>query len=197
MSPIRRDSSRSMLVVFVTGVSGSGKSTLARHLAGWGHRTVSMDGDSRLCSWTDQAGRPVTRPQEPDAGWLSAHEWRWSGDRLDEILAEAAAAGSEPLWLFGQAANAAEFADRFDLTILLEIDQQMMADRMRSASRGNDFGKVGGSLSAALASYTAFVATWRRRSAIVVDATPDVDAVAEELLMAAATALLHRQRPLD
>jgi len=186
-----------MFVVFVTGVSGSGKSTLARHLAGWGHRTVSMDGDSRLCSWTDHIGPSATRPKEPDAAWLSAHEWRWNQHRLDEILAEAAAAGSEPLWLFGQAANAAEFADRFDVTILLEIDQLTMATRMRNASRGNDFGKVGDSLAAARDSYLAFVATWRRRGAIVVDATPKIDAVAEDVLMAVATAMLHRQRPLD
>ncbi|GIH21269.1 hypothetical protein Raf01_94410 [Rugosimonospora africana] len=184
-----------MVVVFVTGVSGSGKSTLARTMAGWGHRTVSTDADPRLCYWSDSRGCPVQRPAEPDATWLTTHEWRWNPRRLDEIITGAANQSDDPLWLFGQAANAAEFADRFDVTILLEIDQQTMISRIQNGSRGNDLGRVGDSLSIALASYIPFVTAWRRHGAVIVDGTADVETVAEELLMAAASAALHRRKP--
>ncbi len=182
-----------MRVFFVTGVSGAGKSTLARRLAEWGHRTVSMDGDSRLCSWVDVDGRRVQRPSEPDAGWLSDHEWRWDPDRLDEIISRANAEAGDPLWLFGHATNAVDFVDRFDATLLLEIDQRTMIARMSDPRRGNDFGRVGDSLAAALASYTSFVATWRRNGATIVDASRDIDTVAEDLLMAAALSCLREE----
>jgi adenylate kinase family enzyme len=67
-----------MFVFLVTGVSGAGKSTLARCMTGWGHRTVSADGDPLLSAWTDPAGHPAKRPAHPDAAWLARHEWRFS-----------------------------------------------------------------------------------------------------------------------
>lgn len=154
--------------------------------------TICRRGVGRLCSWTDQDGHPVQRPPKPDAAWLSSHEWRWDPTRLDQIIAAAACGDGSPLWLFGQAANAVEFVDRFDLTILLEIDQQTMIARMTNPVRGNDFGRVGDSLAVALDGYRPFVAMWRRRGAVIVDATADVDTVAEELLMVAASAVLRR-----
>ncbi|MEJ3741820.1 hypothetical protein WEI85_00760 [Actinomycetes bacterium KLBMP 9797] len=185
-----------MLVFLVTGVSGTGKSTLARRLASWDHRTVSADADSLLCAWTDRHGHRVERPAQPDTAWLAAHQWRWDADRLDQIIADAARDGDDALWVFGQAANALQLADRFDATFLLETDQRTMIARMGSPERGNDFGRVGDSLPAALASYTDFVAGWRQYGATTIDATGDVDTVAEQLLLAAAMAALRlNQRP--
>jgi thymidylate kinase len=177
-------------VFFVTGVSGAGKSTLARLMAEWGHRAVSTDADRQLCAWTNLDGRRVDRPAEPDTAWLSAHEWRWDPARLDQIITAAARQGDDALWLFGHAANARDVADRFDATFLLEIDQQTMIARMGNPARGNDFGPVGDSLSAALASHTPFVAGWRRHGATIIDATGHLDTVAQELLLAAAAATL-------
>lgn len=181
-----------MWVFLVTGVSGAGKSTVARRLSAWGHRAVSLDGDGSLCFWTDSAGCRVSRPTEPDAMWLAGHRWVWVPARLDEIIAEATDAGVETLWLCGQAANAGEVADRFDACFLLEIDQATMRHRMAGPGRGNDFGRVGDSLNAALSGYYEFVAGWRRHGTVTVDATQDVDRVCEDLLTAAAFAVLNR-----
>lgn len=183
-----------VLVFLVTGVSGAGKSTMARRLSVWGHRAVSLDGDNELCSWAEPDGRRVIRPAEPDTAWLAAHRWLWAPARLDEIIAEAHHDRVETLWLCGQAANAGDLVDRFDAYFLLEIDQTTMRQRMAGAGRGNDFGRVGESLTVALSQYHEFVAEWRRRGAVTVDATQDVDPVCEDLLVAAAFAALHRPR---
>jgi len=175
----------------VTGVSGAGKSTIARQLHAWGHHALSADADPVPCGWYDTQRRRVTRPAHPDAAWLAAHQWWWDPGRLDEIIAEADQVGAASLWLCGQAGNALELAGRFDAVFLLEIDQRTMAARMQRAERGNDFGRVGDSLDAALAGYLPFVAGWRRFGALSVDATREVAAVAEDLLMTAAMAVLR------
>jgi len=177
----------------VTGVSGAGKSTMARQLRAWGHYAVSADGDSELCGWTDRDGRRVQRPAQPDEAWLAAHEWQWDPQRLDEIIADAERRGMDTFWLCGRAANALQLADRFDTVFLLEIDEQTMVARMSSPQRGNDFGRVGDTLRDAVATHLPFVAEWRRFGAITVDATLNVRAVGEELLMAAAMAALRRR----
>jgi hypothetical protein len=135
----------------VTGVSGAGKSTVARQLRDWGHHALSADADTALCGWSDRKGRRVTRPVHPDAAWLAVHDWRWNPARLDELIAEADQLGVASLWLCGQAANALDLADRFDAVLLLDLDQATMAGRMQRPERGNDFGRVGDSLDAALA----------------------------------------------
>lgn len=186
-----------MLTFLVTGVSGAGKSTMARRLSRWGHRAVSLDADARLCSWTDRDGRRVARPAEPDATWLASHQWTWDPDRLDEIITEADLEGVDVLWLCGHAANVLQVVDRFDVCFLLDIDQRTMVQRMRHPERGNDFGRVGDTLRAAVSGHTAFLAAWRRRGAVTIDATADVDTVGEELLMAAALAAMKLRRRAD
>jgi len=182
------------LVFLVTGVSGAGKSTVARRLVRWGHHAVSLDADRRLCSWIGPDGRRVARPAEPNAAWLAVHSWTWDPARLDEIISDADREAVDVLWLCGRAANALQVADRFDACFLLDIDQRTMAQRMRSPQRGNDFGRVGDTLRAAVAGHTEFVAAWRRHGAITVDATAELDTVVEELLMAAATTAMHLRR---
>jgi hypothetical protein len=138
---------------------------------------VSLDGDSRLCSWTSRDGETVIRPAEPDADWLANHEWTWDPERFDEIIADARGEGVETLWLCGQAANALDLADRFDACFLLDIDQQTMRRRMTGSQRGNDFGRVGDTLAIALSSHTEFIAQWRRHGAATIDATQVLDRV--------------------
>jgi broad-specificity NMP kinase len=179
-------------VYLVTGVFGAGKSTLARRLRDLGHRALSTDSDPGLCSWVDRAGRRVVRPAHPDAAWLAAHEWRWDTDRLDGLIAEARREGASPLWLCGYAANALDLADRFDLVFLLDIDRHTMAARISGTQRGNDFGRVGDTLEAALAIHGGYDERWRRRGALVVDAARDPAEVAAEVLRLAGA---HRIRP--
>jgi hypothetical protein len=123
-----------------------------------GHEAISMDGDDQLCGWFNPDNHRVTRPAEPHAAWLATHEWRWVPERLDTILADAHRNGVDTLFLCGHAANGLDLADRFDAHILLDIDQKTMANRMLDPARGNDYSRVGDSLTTAIAGHTAFLA---------------------------------------
>lgn len=182
------DPSATTRIYLVTGVSGAGKTAVARRLRDWGHEAVSLDADTRLCGWIDQAGRRVQRPDAPYVGWLATHRWAWDATRLDELVDEMRRRSVTTAWFCGQAANAIDLADRFDACFLLDIDQQTMRQRMLGESRGNDFGRVGDTLQAALASHLEFMAVWRRHGSHTIDATQLLDRVVEDLLMASAQA---------
>jgi hypothetical protein len=183
-----------MFVFLVTGVSGAGKSTLARRMAAWGHHTVSADGDPLLSGWTDLAGNPVQRPVHPDTVWLARHEWRWNPDRLDALIADALAADATALWVFGRADNALLLLDRFDAVFLLDVDLATATRRMTDPARGNDYGRVGDSLHAAIDAAAGFRGTWLEAGVVPVDATQPVDATGHQLLAEAAMAALRRHR---
>jgi dephospho-CoA kinase len=181
------------LVFLVTGPTGAGKSSVARRLRRRGYHALSLDSDPRLCAWTDADGHRVVRPAEPDLAWLAVHRWTWDGDRLDEIIADAARTRVDMLWLCGYAANALTLADRFDRIFLLDIDRDTMIRRLRRRQAGNDFGQTGETLSAASTYYREFMGPWRLHGAMTIDASRDLDRVVEELLLAALEAALEVQ----
>ncbi|MGH3749828.1 MAG: hypothetical protein ACRDT8_20785, partial [Micromonosporaceae bacterium] len=67
-----------------------------------------------------------------------------------------------------------------------DIDQDAMAERIRSPQRGNDFGRVGDTFRVALDSHPGFAAAWQGQGAIVIDASENPDAVLQRLLRSAA-----------
>ncbi|MEU8230629.1 hypothetical protein AB0C12_13625 [Actinoplanes sp. NPDC048967] len=161
-----------MFVVFVTGVRSSGKSTLARYLALNGHDAVSLDDDT---------------------AWTAGTSGHWDPDRLDALIGTARDRGVQTLWLVGHAENAPDLSARFDVCALLDIDQTTVVQRMGQRRGDNHFGDSGAALQKALESHTSFLARWRRRGAVTVDATAAVQAVAQQLLTAVAAAVLTRE----
>jgi hypothetical protein len=167
-------------VIHVAGSSAAGKSAVSRHLAQRGYRAVSTDGMPGLCRWIDRDGRPVERPDDPDRVWLGSHRWVWDAARLDALIEEHSGPG--PLFLCGTAANDGEFVDRFTATVLLAIDSPTMLARLDNPTRGNDFGRVGASRQLLMDWLLSTQDDYRRRGALVVDATADLDAVVDAIL---------------
>ncbi len=170
--------------VQVTGPSGCGKSTVARRLAVLGHQTVSADGAPGLCRWIDDHGVPVERPHQPSVDWLAAHRWAWDPARLDALIDEARVRGATTLYVCGRADNDDQLSDRFDLIVLLDIDEATMIRRVTQAARGNDFGRCGDSLQALICGFASTRARYLGRGAVIVDATVDLDTVAASVLQA-------------
>src|SRR5258708_3162337 len=72
----RRCDTDPIAAFLVTGNPGSGKSTLAQELARRGLATIDPDYDPELSRWEDDAGKWVSRAEEPaapDEQWLRAH----------------------------------------------------------------------------------------------------------------------------
>jgi hypothetical protein len=90
------------------------------------------------------------------------------------------------LWLFGRADNALSLADRFTAVFLLDVDHSTAQQRMQNPGRGNDYGRVGATATAAGMAADQFRRTWLERGAVLIDANHPVDAVSEQLLVAAA-----------
>lgn len=174
-----------MRVIWVTGVSGAGKSTVSRRLAAFGYDAVSTDSAPGLCRWVDGAGRPVVRPDDPDLAWLATHQWVWDPARLDQVIASVRERGARVLFMCGDAANALELADRFDLTVLLRIDLPTMLARLDHPARGNDFGRVGHSRQYLIGMFEQWQRRLQRHADVVVDATADLDTVARQVAQAA------------
>lgn len=170
--------------IWVTGCSGAGKSAVSRRLTALGHRAVSTDSIDGLCGWVGEDGRPAQRPNEPDQAWLAAHRWVWRPERLDRLLKMRDDRG-DAFFLCGDAANAVELADRFDLIVLLRIDKATMQARLADPTRGNDFGRVGQSRDYVLARFDEWQRDLERHADEVVDATQDLATVVDQVIRAA------------
>lgn len=59
--------------------------------------------------------------------WLRHHSWRWIEQRLNEVLSECLERSTA---LCGSAYNMADYLARFDLVILLQIDDATMVRRL-------------------------------------------------------------------
>ena len=168
-------------VVHVTGTSGAGKSEMSRRLRALGYRTISTDGTDGLCGWVDVAGTPVWRPAHPSGEWLRVHRWVWDLDRLDEVLS---AYPDGALFVCGNAANDDDAADRFDVVVLLDIDEATMIARVLDPARGNDFGRRGEELAWLVEERQVTRERYLRRGAVAVDATAPLDDVAAAVVRA-------------
>jgi shikimate kinase len=184
-----------MRIILITGASGSGKSTLAQYLRQAGHQAVSLDGYPGLCDWVDLKARPVPWPHNPSANWIEQHRWIWHADILDDLIAKLRESGAGVAFLTGRADNAHLLRDRFDAVILLRLDKQTMLQRLHSHERANPFGRMGDSRDHLESSFEATQHDLGTLADAVVDACRPVGLVADDVLAAAALAVLRKTRP--
>lgn len=186
---------RTPLIILVTGVSASGKTAITGQLREFGHDAVSLDGYPNMCGWTDTGGNPVARPDEPSLGWLARHNWSWTRETLTELITQKRASSGDLVWLAGVAANTEQLAHLFDLRILLRVTKPVMRQRLHDTARSNDFGRAGAT---GQQLEQRFDIDQQQLAAICdteVDATLPLVEVGHELLIAAGFAVLHRDTP--
>ena len=125
-----------VVAVLLAGGPGSGKSSVSHSLRDRGLSSVDLDfGYAR---WEDVDGRVVGLPEAPTRQWLDHHFWRW-----DEHLDIALRSASAPTLFAGTAADMLDHLDRFDLVLVLTLDDHTQRSRLAASSRDNDFGRVG------------------------------------------------------
>jgi dephospho-CoA kinase len=173
-----------MNVIQIAGVSGSGKSSVARRLIDMGYNAVNTDSVPGLCFWTDDRGVPIDRPEDPDREWLEHHVWTWNANRFDRLLEEAKAEHAPLLFVCGIAENDLMFRSKFDLVILLDIDESTMLERVVREDRRTKFGRSIASQQALVDWFPATRARYLTNGAHVVDATTDLETVIDRVLTA-------------
>lgn len=164
-----------MVAVLLAGGPGSGKSSVSQCLRD--RALSSVDLDFGYARWEDAGGRVVGLPEEPSREWLNTHFWRW-GDQLDAALR----AARGPTLFAGTAADMSDHLDRFDLVLVLTLDDQTQRVRLGSNSRDNDFGRIG-STAAWSRDYRVQLETeLLGRGCRAIDATPPLDMVVRTVL---------------
>ncbi|GAB3940264.1 hypothetical protein GCM10029976_057660 [Kribbella albertanoniae] len=170
-----------MASVLVVGGPGAGKSSVAEELRRRGLRSV--DADFVLARWERPDGSPVPFPAEaPSMEWIQRHRWHWVAERVDQVLAES------PLVVCGTAANMGDYLARFDLLILLQVDELTMTRRLSDPRRTNDFGKSKATLQWSLDWRPQLEAEMLAAGAHPVDARQPLAAVTDEVIHLATTA---------
>ncbi|MBM7783774.1 hypothetical protein [Tenggerimyces flavus] len=172
-----------MATILLAGGPGAGKSTVTAAVRA--RRLHAIDLDYGYARHETPEGHPVDFPAEPDLDWLTSHHWQWIDDRLDEAVAECR---DRTGLLCGTAFNMFDRLDRFDLVLLLRLDDDTMERRLRDPRRDNPFGKTGDTV--------AWSRRWRRtveaellgRGVRAIDAREPVDRVVGDILAACAAA---------
>jgi thymidylate kinase len=106
----------------VEGVSGSGKSSVSRELRRRGYHVV--DGDNELA----YQGDPLTG--EPLPGFVHEHHI-WDVERVRSLIADRTHAVT---FFCGGSRNFAQFVDRLDGVVVLQIDADTLEERLRRRS---------------------------------------------------------------
>ncbi len=158
--------------VLITGVSGSGKTTIAATMKKRGYNASNMDSIGGLCSWVDLAtGKPDPNFKINDVtDWADRYDWLWSQQRLTQLL------GNSALTYFcGSSGNQETFYPMFSKIFLLEMDQQLIRDRIFNSDRDHEYGRKPGELEAIFNYYEEFQDKARAAGATVIDARESID----------------------
>lgn len=163
--------------ILIAGGPGSGKSTVSQRLRD--HGLLSVDLDYGYARWEGEDGAAVDFPSSPSMQWLLDHHWQWDELRLSSALHDSR---DQTAALAGTAFNMFDHLKRFDVLLLLQVDDETMCKRLVDPGRRNDFGKVGDTVE--------WSRYWRRRveteltdrGAHVIDARQPVDRVVDSVI---------------
>ena len=173
-------------LMFVTGIAGAGKSAAREELSRRGALAYDTDEDE-IAQWTNKATREIT-PLLAEAHrtpeFLDENEWRADPDHVRLLATQAE---KRAIFVCGSIANDEEVWSFFDKVFLLSIDEATMRYRLVTR-RSHNFGTKPHELELLIAWRSAIDEHYRRRGAIVIDATQQVEAVVDEILRALVTA---------
>ena len=113
--------------------------------------------------------------------WLETHEYVCDRHQLEHLMQ--AQAGNRPIAVLGWIANQTEWLDLFDTIILLSVDPQILAQRLRTRT-SNDFARDPSELAFVLDSKEPFERSMIKNGAIVVDASQPIEGVVIDILTA-------------
>ncbi|HEV2413070.1 MAG TPA: AAA family ATPase [Candidatus Saccharimonadales bacterium] len=170
-----------MRAYLILGPAGSGKTTVGRELKRRGFHVTDLDFVDRLIDWTDlRSSRQIAKvPEHPyQHDWALSHRRVWDTDKMKELLAEV---GNEIAFFCGGAENDRDFFGSFERCFGLHVDDETLTKRLRqrNPNRWSDGSKE---LQKLLAWNQRFQEFCRRHRVILIDSSPQPEAVADTVL---------------
>lgn len=153
----------SKAILFITGMSGTGKSTVLEKLSGRGYKTIDTDYD-----------RLSIQSYNHD---MQEHEWVWDEFKMKRILEEHAAG---VLFISGTVSNQGKFYPYFDEIICLSAPADILMERVRNRTT-NDYGKTDADRKEIMDNLERFGAIIEAGAGRRIDATRDIDSIADEI----------------
>lgn len=160
--------------ILITGIAGSGKTTIAAELKKRGYNSINMDAEEGLCAWVNIAtGKPDKNFVRNSANdWDGKYDWLWNDKKLKQLISE-----SKDTYFCGSSGNQTDYYKLFDKCFLLEMDEQLLRDRVSKKKDGDDYGKKPGELEAILSYMDAYQTTANANGLIVIDAHKSVSEI--------------------
>lgn len=163
----------------ITGVAGSGKTTMASELSKRGYHSLNMDAVEGLSAWVDlSTGEPDPNFKRNSAeDWAGKYDWLWDEQRLKELVE-----GANNTYFCGGSGNQDKFYSFFDKVFLLEMDEELIRDRIFNHVRDHTYGQMPGEIEEILGYFEDFQDGARKYGAVVIDARKPVREIADIIL---------------
>lgn len=165
--------------MLITGVAGAGKTTIASQLNKLGYDARNMDSINDLSSWVNLStgeSEPNFKRDSADA-WIDKYDWLWNEKILRELLRE-----SSDAFFCGSSGNQDKFYPLFGRVILLEMDDELIKERVLENERDHTYGRMPGELEAILGYYEDFQNSAKAFGAKVIDARKPIDEIINIIL---------------
>ena len=174
---------RRVALVFVIGVPGTGKSAVADELKRRGYLARDTDGDS-FSEWRNkETGLPVDRhftAVDRNQEFNEQFEWITSIEKVAALAAQAEA-DDVTAFLLGSSSNEDEIWSFASRVFCLVTDDDTLRHRLITRTN-NDYGKNDLELGWCLEWNAVVPKQAQNFGAVLIDATPPVDQVVDELL---------------
>jgi dephospho-CoA kinase len=170
-----------MPLFYITGPTASGKTTIGEVLKAKGYEVHDTDAEG-MRYWADKNTlEPVDPPIKnatEDPQWHNNHIFALAEKPVRNLHEKAK---DKIIFLVGVTANDMNYKDLFDKIILLSINEQSQAHRIKTRTNHN-YGKLPHQFAAAQKWRPVQIEKYRDAGALEIDASQPIDQVVEKIL---------------
>lgn len=125
--------------ILITGMSGVGKTTTLAELQKQGYLVIDADATG-MCIWKNHKTKEKVEygPDGRNAEWLAEHGWYCDIPQFKSFLSHIRK--DKHVFVSGLAENIAEFSKIFDKVFVLELEKELIAERLNKRTN-NHFAK--------------------------------------------------------
>lgn len=171
-----------MAKYLIVGLPGVGKTTLLAELRLRGYATMDADFEPELTGWIDKkTGKLVAAWSDGQRAAPEGYVWGWDRARLHELTRNPP---GDPFYFGGNTAGMEQYYILFDEVFALVASDATIQKRLTDAARNNphNYGQKPEHVVETLVMNRTFLEQETNRGAIIIDAEPPVNVIADEIL---------------